>query len=207
MRAQPSDPFSRGERFAANPHLYDYLHALDFVPFGSVDMLDGAGQVLNTLVRGRFGVEELGPTAWVLHLTDLVELDPYYRLKRLRGRDTAAVIRSMHRYVLHDEHDVRRRLDPCRLQVAREEGLFVLRRQVVWQVRDEQEWPYMLYRSRYRFAADPLAALHVNRQGNLYYHLEAPEGDTCLYYQVEDAQQCTAGELRRAGIVVEDERS
>jgi hypothetical protein len=68
-------PLSRGGRFAACPHLYDYVHALDFAPFGvapfgRVDMLDGAGQVLNTLVRGRFTVEELGLAVWVLHFND-----------------------------------------------------------------------------------------------------------------------------------------
>lgn len=204
MPEQWSNPFGGGGRFVANPHLYDYLHALDFMPFGSVDMLDGAGQVLNTLVRGRFSVEELGPTLLVVHFTDLVELDPYYRLKRLRGRDVAAVIRSMHRYLLHDEHDVRRRLDPCHVQVAREDGLFLLRCQVVWNIKDDQEWPYLLYRIRYRFAADPLTACLANRQGNLYYVLEAPEPDTRVYYRAEDAQRSTAGELRQAGIAVEE---
>lgn len=207
MPEQRPDPFSGGGRFVANPHLYDYLHALDFKKaFGSVDMLDGAGQVLNTLVRGRFSVDELGSTLWVVHFTDLVELDPYFRLKRLRGRDMAAVIRSMHSYVLHNEHDVRRRLDPCHMQVAREDGLFLLRCQVVWKVTDDQEWPYLLYRSRYRFAADPLTACQANRQGNLYYALEAPEPerDMRVYYRAEDAQRSTARELRQAGIAVEE---
>jgi hypothetical protein len=135
-----------------------------------------------------------------------VELDPYYRLKHLRGQDRATLIRSMRRYLLHDEHDVRHRLDPCHIEVTREDGLFLLRRQVVWQIKDDQEWPYVLYRVRYRFAADPLTALQANRQANLYYRLEAPEGDTRLYYRAKDVEEYTAGELRQAGIAVEEGR-
>jgi hypothetical protein len=76
----------------------------------------------------------------------------------------------------------------------------------VWKVKDEQEWPYLHYRTRYRFAVDPLAAHLANRQGSLYYELEAPEPDPRVYYRAEDAQRFTAGELGRAGIALEEER-
>lgn len=207
MSEQRPDPFSGGGRFAANPHLYDYVHTLVFDPAGTVEMVDGAGQVLNTLVRGRFSVEAPGPMEFVVNFADLVEIDPYYRLKRFRHLDFDAYVKAVQEDVPYDEHDVRRRLDPYRVHVTQEEGLFQLREQVIWNIKDEQEWPYLLYRVRCRFAADPLAAHLSNRQGSLYYQLEAPEPDTRVYYRAEDAQHFTAGELGRAGIAVEEERS
>ncbi len=51
------DPFLAHGILAANPHLYDYIHTLEFDPVGRVEMVDGAGQVLNTLVKGTFSLE------------------------------------------------------------------------------------------------------------------------------------------------------
>ena len=205
MPEQQLDPFSGGGRFAANPSLYDYVHTLVFDPAGTVEMVDGAGQVLNTLVKGRFAVEELGPTAFLVSLAGLVELDPYYRLKRFRGLELSAYFKAVQENIPYEEGDVRSRLDPYSVNVTREVGLFLLRRQVIWKISDEQEWPYLLYRVRYRFAFDPLALHMSNRQGNLYYQLESPEPDTRVYYRAEDAQPFTARELAQAGIAVEEE--
>lgn len=203
--SQQSDPFSRGGRFAANPHLYDYMHTLAFDPSGAVEMVDGAGQVLNTLVRGRFTVEELGPTEFSVAFAELVDIDPYYKRRRFHDLDFDAYIKALDEDIPFEEQDVRRRLDPCQIHVAREDGLFLLRRQIVWKIKDEQEWPYLLYRVRYRFATDPLAGSLANRQGNLYFQIEAPEPDTQMYYRFEDAEHFTLGELQRAEIAVDED--
>jgi hypothetical protein len=206
MADQGYGPLFSGGRLAANPHLYDYVHTLVFDPSGTVEMVDGAGQRLNTLVRGRFTVEELGPTVFTLHFIDLVEIDPYYKQKRFSGLDLPAYFRAVQQYVPYDEHDVRRRLDPRSICVTREVDPFLLRCQVIWKISDDLEWPYLLYRARYRFDSDPLAAHVGNREGSLYYSLDPPEPDTRVYYRAEDAQKFTARELRQAGISVEEDR-
>lgn len=206
MSEQWPNPFSGGGRFVANPHLYDYVHTLVFDPVGTVEMVDGAGQVLNTLVKGHFTVEERGPAAFLVSFADLVEIDPYYRLKRFGNLDRDAFSKAVRENVPYEEGDVRSRPDPCSVNVAREEGLFLLRRHIVWNIKDKQEWPYLLYRVRYRFAFDPLAEHISNRQRNLYYQSEAPEPDTRVYYRAEDAQALTARELAQAGIAIEDEQ-
>src|SRR5690348_8718234 len=183
MSEQQPDPFSAGGRFTANPYLYDYVHAVDFHSTGIIEMVDGAGQRLNTLVHGRFSVEQVSPTAFLVSLTDLVEINPYYTRERFRGLDLAAYAKAVQGYVPYEEHDVRRRLDPFSVQVAQEEGPFSLRQHVIWKIRDPQEWPYLLYRVRYRFTSDPLAPFLPNRLGNLYYQREAPEPDTRVYYR------------------------
>ena len=74
----------------------------------------------------------------------------------------------------YEEYDVRSRPDPMSIQVIREDGLFVLRQQVIWKLEDEQDWPYLLFRVRYRFAVDPLAAFVINRRASFYDYLTPP---------------------------------
>jgi hypothetical protein len=204
MPEQQSDPFSAGGTFVANPRLYDYIHKLVFEPSGAIKMVDGAGQVLNTLVRGRFSIETLGPAEFRVNFTDLVELNPYYTIDRLRGLDPDARFKVMQEDVPYEDRDVRNRPAPFSGCVTREEGLFLFKRQVVWKILDEQDWPHLLYRVRYRFAFDPLEPYAANRQRNAYYRLEAPEPDTRFYYRVADGQKLTAREVAEAGIPCEE---
>lgn len=207
--SEPS-PFAaagRFGRFAANPHLYSYVHTLDFKPAGAVEMVDGAGQTLFTLIQGRFSVERVSPTAFHLLLTDLAELNPYYKRERFRHLDLAAYVRATAGEVPYEEHDVRSRPGPMRIQVLQEDGPFVLRQQIIWKLDDEEDWPYLEFRVRYRFAVDPLAAFVANRRGPFYESLTPPEPDTRVYYRMVDAQKRTRRELTRAGITLEDEAS
>jgi hypothetical protein len=169
-------PFTLSGEFEANPHLYDYLHRLSFSPTGIVEMVDGAGQVLNSLVRGRFSLQAAGQNVTLVQFFDLVELNPY------------------------DEQEQHSVLDTISVKLTREEGIFAFKRQVVWNIRDEQEWPCLLYRLRYVFENDPLTQVLSSRVGNLYYSLEAEEPDTRFYYHQDDGQQLTARELSRMGI-------
>lgn len=205
MPEQPANPFMIGGRFAANPQLYDYAHTLTFDPAGVVEMVDGAGQALNTLVRGKFTVEETGLSSFALAFTELVDIDPYYKHKRFHHLEIHDYVKAISQDIPYDEQDVRRRMAPCRIPVTREEGIFPLRQQVIWKIKDAQEWPYRLYRVRYHFATDPLATCLANRKGILYYSLKAPEPDTTIYYRNADEERFTAGELRQAGIAVDEE--
>lgn len=211
MRELVRNPFAEGGRWAANPSWYGYLHYLDFGPLGTADMVDGGGQRLNTLVRARFTAQQHSPTATLLRFTDLVELNPYYKFERFRGLEIDAYIQAaagdVPYDVPYDDHDVRSRPDPFSVRVTREDGLFPVRKQVVWKIEDEEQWPYLLFQVRYRFDADPLAAFAPNHSGSLYFEtLEAPEPDTRVYYRVQDAQERTARELVQAGIALEEER-
>lgn len=207
MPEPETDPFSAGGTFAANPHLYDYLHFLVFDATGTVEMQDGAGQRLNTLVCGHFSSEQLAPNVFQAHFSEMVELNPYYKMERFRGLDFDTYFQAVQGDVPYEEQDIRSHPEPFSVQITREDGLFFLRRQVVWKIADEDDWPYLLYRVRYVFDSDPLEQFEPNRQGGLYYELEPPELDTCIYYRREDAQELTARDLHDMGIAIEDEQS
>lgn len=192
--------FIRGATFRANPHLYDYVHQLEFNPDSSIEMVDGAGQVLNTLVKARFALSSAANASYVLHFFDVVEIDPYYKVRRFRGLDLAAFAKATAHDLPYDEEDVRQRMEPFRIQVIREGGPFLLKSQVIWRINDELDWPYLLYRARYRFNKDPLARFPGTRPHNLYYQLESPEPDTRVYYQLEDERRLTARELPEVGM-------
>ena len=201
MSGRHEDPFSSAGRFFANPHLDDYVHSLDFQASGNIEMVDGAGQVLTALVRGRYAVEQLGLSQWVVRLTDLVAINPYYKHRRFRGLEIEAYFQATQGYVPHEEQDVVGRLDPISVHVIREEGSFLLRQQVSWKISDAQEWPYLLCPERYRFDADPLASLASNRAGNLYYMFRAAATDEDIYYATRGLQQITARQLAERGIL------
>jgi hypothetical protein len=173
---EESIPFMLSGSFEANPHLYDYLHRLSFSPSGTVEMVDGAGQVLNSLVRGRFSLQAAGQNAVLVQFFDLVELNPY------------------------DEQEKRRGLDAISVKLTRQEGIFAFKQQVIWSIRNEQEWPCLLYRRRYVFEDDPLTQVLSSRAENLYYLLEAQEPDTNFYYRRDDGQRLTARELSQMRI-------
>jgi hypothetical protein len=109
--------------------------------------------------------------------------------------------------VPYEERDIRSRPEDISLEVTREVGLFALREHIVWHLRDEQERPYVLWRERYRFSADPLASFSVNRSGIPYFELLKHEPDTRLYYPMKAAQHLTARELSERGISLPDEES
>jgi hypothetical protein len=83
--AEPSPHlFAAGGTPAANPDLYDYVYYLDLDQAGTFEMVDGGGQALATLVRGRWVVTAFDAATAHLTLTELVELNPYYKHERFR---------------------------------------------------------------------------------------------------------------------------
>lgn len=178
MQKEREAAFTLGETLVANPHLSDYFHRLSFSSSGSVEMVDGAGQQILSLVRGKFSIHPLDQTAIQVRLYDLVELHPY------------------------QHHEQIRTLEPSSIKVTREEGLFALRR--VWWGRkdeDESEWPCMLYWARYFFEVDPLEQLSLNRRGSAYHRIMV-EPDTRYYYCQDDldADTLTVADLNDLGV-------
>jgi len=199
--AEPSPQlFAAGERLAANPDLYDYVHYLDLDPTGTVEMVDGGGQALATLVQGRWDVALLDAATARLTLTDLVELNPYYKQEQFRDLSLDDLIQATSQPVPYEERDIRSRPASISLQVTREEGVFALREQIIWNLRDERDWPYLLFRERYYFSTDPLASFSANRSGIPYFEHFKEEPDTRLYYPMKAAQSLTAGELSERGL-------
>lgn len=163
--------------YIANPQFYDYLHLIEFKADGSVEMVDGAGQVLNTLAHGRYRVRNIDASTAEVEFYDLVQVNPYKRQEK-RG-------------------DV----EDFRVKVVKEEGSFPFREETVWRIEDEDEWPCLLYRSRYVFEFDPLGFGRSNQMGNLYYLLENKElVESVRYYYIRDeGQRLTVRELEALG--------
>jgi hypothetical protein len=205
MQEEKTTPFSVSGAFEANPHLYDYIHHLSFSPLGIVEIMDGAGQVLNALIKGRFSVQARDQSSVLVHFSDLVELKqkpPF--LAQPRDPDYSSTDYSDIDWIENPDYQVEepiRSLVPISVILTREEGIFPFMQQVVWKIHDKQEWPCLLYRVRYAFEIDPLEQVLSNRIDNLYYDMEAEEPDTRYYYRQGDAQKLSAQELAQMGIL------
>ncbi|WP_126557448.1 hypothetical protein [Dictyobacter kobayashii] len=136
MQEESKAAFTLCEKLVANPHLSDYFHHLSFSLSGSVEMADGAGHSVLSIVKGKFSIHPIDQNSIHVRFYDLVELHPYKNNEQIRI------------------------LEQSTIKVTREEGLFALRG-TWWQWRghDESEWPCMLYWARYFFEVDPLEQL------------------------------------------------
>jgi hypothetical protein len=115
----------------ANPHYYDYIHTLEFSN-GTVEFVDGAGQVLNAVVMGRYRVFGEDETSARIDFFNLVETNPYSR-----------------------KHEKIRDIAPIQVKVVREEGLFPFPKNVMLKIEKKGRHPCLLYRERYVFDKDP----------------------------------------------------
>lgn len=131
----------------ANPHLYDYIHDLRFGDNGTVELVDGAGQLLTTRARGTYTTHEEADTITIT-FTALVEVNPYAADRPLRT------------------------LADFTARCTREAGRFPFREQVPWRVPDPQAWPCLLFTERYVFERDPLDFAIEQQSANLYYAAE-----------------------------------
>lgn len=168
--------FSTPNVYIANPQFYDYLHFIEFRADGSVEMVDGAGQVLNTLAHGKYRVHKIDISTAEVEFYDVVQVNPYKK------------------------HEKRGDVENFRLKVVNEKGVFPFREEIVWRVDDEDAWPCLLYQSRYIFEFDPLQFGRSNQIGN--YLLENKElvESARTYYIRDEVQKLTAKELEALGI-------
>lgn len=205
MRKKQSRSLSLSGSFEANPYLYDYLHRLSFSPSGVVEMLDGAGQHENARVKGRFSVQQRDQSTALVQFSDLVELKlkPLFLVQTI---DQNPVLSDYSNLTFVENPDYQneepiRTLAPISVLVTREEGLFPFAQQVIGNIRNEEEWPCLLYRVRYVFEDDPLEQVRDRRAGRLYYQQKGwEEPDTRYYYCWDDLQKLTARELTQMGI-------
>lgn len=179
-------PFSISGPLEATPALYDYLHRLSFSPSGEVEMLDGAGQVLLARVKGRFSIQVQDQNAVLLHFSDLVEVKykPQFLVQTTDQKPMASDYSNLTfvKNPAYQNEEPIRTLAPASLWLTREEGMFPFAQQVMWNIRNEEEWPCLLYRVRYVFESDPLEPVRDRRTGMPYYQQERwEEPDTrCL---------------------------
>lgn len=122
-----------GAMLVANPHRYDYVHNLELKQDGTVEMVAGACQVLRRRIMGRYEILPHGSTAADVRFYDLRDVDPY-------GRSPES-----------------REVDEFTARVLLEVGVWAYECEVVWHVKPNEE-PYVLYRARLAFDADPLSA-------------------------------------------------
>jgi hypothetical protein len=162
----------------AYPHYYDYLHTLDFQANGTVELLDGAGQLINIEAIGKYRVREIDTFLAGVEFYDVMEVHPYQERRKLRD------------------------IPAFKVSIKREEGQFPFRQEVVWKIKDENEWPCLLYTARYVFDADPLRFGKGKQITNLYYLLENKDftESTNCYYSNNDKQELMANKLLSLGI-------
>lgn len=171
------DLFPLPIRLAANPQLYDYIHALHFRADGSVEMLDGAGQAIIAVARGNFTVENGDESSALISFKNLIEVDAYNNYERIGV------------------------LEPFTIRVVREEGPFVV--DIPLARPEGEERLFNLFRERYVFETDPLTFARQREQQNLYFHLNVSAAvvDSARdYYPIRAAVAVTAGQLEAMGI-------
>jgi hypothetical protein len=68
---------------SANPQFYDYLHVLNFKDDYTIELVDGAGQLINTVGHGRYAIRDLSPSTAEVTFFELVEVDPYHNNRKI----------------------------------------------------------------------------------------------------------------------------
>jgi hypothetical protein len=119
----------------ANPHLYDYIHSLKFEADGTLEFVDGAGQMIHLRGHGRYEVRPIEDAKFEVAFTELVQVNPYglERPTRAPGERIPA-----------NRYPKIRDLAPFTVICNRESGRFAFRQDVIWRVDDEEEWPCLL---------------------------------------------------------------
>lgn len=196
MQEDNAPPFSISGDFEVGPHLYSYLHRLSFSLSGSVEMIDGTGQHIIAVVKGRFAVQRKDHCTAVIHFSDLVDLklkSPF--LIQFKDPDHPSYEGTI--FVenpdYHNEEPLRM-LAPISVLVTREEGLFPF----VKIAPVKQEPPCLLYRARYVFECDPLEQVRDRREAGYDQVIEEP--DTRYYYRRDEVQELTTEALEKMGI-------
>ncbi|KRT55697.1 hypothetical protein [endosymbiont of Ridgeia piscesae] len=161
---------------SANPNYYDYLHLIRLVEDGTVELIDGAGQSINTEVNGKYSIYEMDADTVSIKFYDLVEADSYRPDEKIRD------------------------IDPFVVKVVKEKGNFAFRQEVIWRIDSEDDWPCLLFDTRFVFEFDPLCFWQVNRKRNPYYLLENKEQDGPIRHYYLDEKKLTLKEMQDLGI-------
>lgn len=117
---------------SANPHYYDYLHSLEFKAGGDIEICQGAGQLITTLVQGHYKIQDTSnKNVHSFTLYDMAEYDPYSDEK----------IADLNSYTIH---------------LIQETGLFAFKQEVVWKIANPDEHPCLLYNVRYLYSINAI---------------------------------------------------
>ncbi len=196
MQEENTPPFSISGDFEVGPHLYSYLHRLSFSLSGNVEMVDGAGQEIIAVVKGRFAVQRKDHRTARVHFSDLVELKvkpPLLLEKKDRNAPGYFGYVWVENPDYHNEKPIRT-LAPISVLVTREEGLFPFVKSAPF----KEDLPCLLYRARYIFESDPLEQVRDRRGAG--YSQAIKEPDTRYYYCRDDGQELSYASLIQMGI-------
>lgn len=161
----------------ANPHWYDYLHHIKIETDGSLEMVDGGGQVINAVVKGRLTISPITDTQAEFSITKLAEYHPYKKGEKIRN------------------------LPDFSTKLTREDGIFAFYEQMFGRPKNPDERPCLLYRTRYVFEVDPLLYVEENQRGNLYNMTENRDfkNSVRVYYARDDREEMTVKALKKLG--------
>ena len=162
----------------ANPHYYDYFHYLHFAKGGSVKFADGAGQMVNSVAEGKYNILQINSAEAKVEFFDVSELNIYQKNEKTRDINFFSV------------------------SLKKEEGIFAFAQEVVWRIENEDDYPCLLYRTRYVFETDPLFFVRERQQENLYYKIEKKNlfDSTRFYYAKEDKEELSLKKIISLGI-------
>lgn len=160
----------------ANPHWYDYLHHIKVETDGSLEMVDGGGQVINAAVRGHIKVFPLTDTQAETSFTDLIEFNPYTQEK------------------IGDLPDFKTTL-------TKEDGIYAFYWEIFGRPKNPDDRRCLLYKTRYVFEVDPLLCVQENQRGNLYNMTENRDfkNSVRVYYARDDKEEMTLKALKKLG--------
>ncbi|MEM8861018.1 MAG: hypothetical protein AAGD96_22065 [Chloroflexota bacterium] len=172
----------------ANPNYYDYLGEINFLSSEKLELASGGGQVIHGKATGSFNLEIMNNNSAKLSIFNLIETDPYYELREDKDPNGPKI----------------RDLPNLAFSITRETGTFAMKQEVVWRIEDEQKWPCLLYKTRYRFDKPPLAFAFENRSKGLYFTLENKDFDESemVFYSNHDRQEVDLQTLISKGIEV-----
>ncbi len=169
-------------RLNANPHYYDYFHYLVFNENGTVDMGAGAGQAIIVVVQGKYSVVKIDDYSAFINFYELSEINQYIRNGNIGDK-------------IQD-------ISPFSVKAIKENGIFAFYQEVIWNIKNEEEYPCYLFSTRYVFDSDPLNFAKKRSQRNLYYLIEQKDFDESekYYYPQAECKKMILRELQKLGI-------
>ena len=150
---------------AANPHLYDYAHFLAFKENNEVEFVDGAGQLINIVVKGSYKIISIDNSKVGVEFYNLREVNPY------------------------NEGEIVGEIKPFKELVHLETGFFPFHDEYFGKIENEENTPCLLYRQRYVFEYDPLTFAEKNQRKNLYNVIEDVDNKSLIYYYALPEQE------------------
>lgn len=147
----------------ANPQFYDYLHSINLDKNNKCELCDGAGQCVSSNFIGTFKLNNDLDNDGSIDFT-------------INTKNYAGLFGVPRKFNPNDESV------SFTVNFTVDNGLFVFRDEIVWNLRDKNDWPISIFNRRYVFDTDPFLNIY-NRENNLFFMLEGDkEDDSSLKY-------------------------